>query len=95
MRSRKSRTVGRGALALSRRSGWRRGEAARGDLAVAQPGIAHVVHGIGEAAAAGMALLLPGAIIAHQKAADSARETAPALLALLLTLAYLTIALTG
>jgi hypothetical protein len=42
-----------------------------------------------------MTLLLPGAIITHQNAADSAKEMAPALLALLLTLAYLTIALTG
>ena len=42
-----------------------------------------------------MALLLLGAITAHRNAADSAKETAPALLALLLTLAYLTIALTG
>jgi hypothetical protein len=42
-----------------------------------------------------MARLLLGAIITHRKAADSARETAPALLALVLTLAYLTIALTG
>jgi len=46
-------------------------------------------------AAAGMALLLPGAIVAHRRAADSVKEMAPALLALLLTLAYLTIALTG
>jgi uncharacterized membrane protein YphA (DoxX/SURF4 family) len=52
-------------------------------------------HPLGVAAAAGMALLLVGAIIAHRKAADSAKEMAPALLALLLTLAYLTIALTG
>ena len=52
-------------------------------------------HPLGLAAAAGMALLLLGAIIAHRKAADSAKEMAPAWLALLLTLAYLTIALTG
>jgi uncharacterized membrane protein YphA (DoxX/SURF4 family) len=52
-------------------------------------------HPLGLAAAAGMALLLLGAIITHRKAADSAQEMAPALLALLLTLAYLTIALTG
>jgi uncharacterized membrane protein YphA (DoxX/SURF4 family) len=52
-------------------------------------------HPLGLAAAAGMALLLLGAIIAHRKAADSAKEMAPALLAILLTLAYLTIALTG
>jgi hypothetical protein len=42
-----------------------------------------------------MALLLLGAIIAHRKAADSAKEMAPAWVALLLTLAYLTIALMG
>ena len=52
-------------------------------------------HPLGLAAAAGMALLLLGAIITHRKAADSAKEMAPAWLALLLTLAYLTIALTG
>jgi uncharacterized membrane protein YphA (DoxX/SURF4 family) len=52
-------------------------------------------HPLGVAAAAGMALLLVGAVIAHRKAADSAKEMAPALLALLLTLAYLTIALMG
>jgi uncharacterized membrane protein YphA (DoxX/SURF4 family) len=52
-------------------------------------------HPLGLAAAAGMAPLLVGAIITHRKAADSAKEMAPALLALLLTLAYLTIALTG
>jgi hypothetical protein len=45
------------------------------------------------AAAAGMALLLLGAIITHRKAADSGKEMAPALLAFLLTLAYLAIAL--
>jgi len=42
-----------------------------------------------------MALLLIGAVITHRKAADSAKEAAPALAALALTLAYLTIALTG
>ena len=52
-------------------------------------------HPIGVAAAAGMALLLLGAIITHRKAADSAKEMAPALAALLLTLAYLAIALTS
>ena len=52
-------------------------------------------HPLGVAAAAGMALLLLGAIITHRKAADSAKEMAPALLALLLTLAYLAIALTS
>ena len=52
-------------------------------------------HPLGLAAAAGMALLLLGAIIAHRKAADNVKEMAPALLALLLTLAYLATALTG
>ena len=51
-------------------------------------------HPLGLAAAAGMALLLLGAIITHRKAADSAKEMAPALLALVLALAYLTAALT-
>ena len=50
-------------------------------------------HPLGLAAAAGMALLLLGAIVTHRKAADSAKEMAPALLAFLLTLAYLAIAL--
>src|SRR5690242_20717999 len=52
-------------------------------------------HPLGLAAAAGMVLLLLGAVIAHRQAADSAKELAPAWLALFLTLAYLTIALTG
>src|SRR6476659_3252257 len=52
-------------------------------------------HPLGLAAAAGMALLLVGAIMAHRKAADRAKEIAPAWLALLLTLAYLAIALAG
>ena len=52
-------------------------------------------HPLGVAAAAGMTLLLLGAIITHRKAADSAKEMAPALAALLLTLAYLAIALTS
>ncbi len=52
-------------------------------------------HPLGLAAAAGMALLLLGAIITHRRAADSAQEVAPAVLALLLTVAYLAIALMG
>jgi uncharacterized membrane protein YphA (DoxX/SURF4 family) len=52
-------------------------------------------HPLGLAAAAGMALLLLGAIITHRKAADSAQEVAPAVLALLLTVAYVAIALMG
>src|SRR5579864_5048234 len=52
-------------------------------------------HPLGLAAAAGMAMLLLGAIITHRKAAHSAKEMTPALLALLITLAYLIIALTS
>jgi hypothetical protein len=47
------------------------------------------------AAAAGMVLLLIGALIAHRRALDSAKEMAPALLALTITLAYLAIAATS
>jgi uncharacterized membrane protein YphA (DoxX/SURF4 family) len=50
-------------------------------------------HPLGVAAAAGMAVLLIGALVTHRKAADSAKETVPAVVALLLTLAYLAIAL--
>ena len=52
-------------------------------------------HLIGLAAAAGMALLLLGALITHRRAGDSAKEMAPALLALAVTIAYLAIALTS
>ncbi len=52
-------------------------------------------HPLGLAAAAGMALLLLGALITHRQAADSGKETAPALLALALTLTYLATALTS
>ncbi len=52
-------------------------------------------HPLGVAAAAGMALLLLGAIITHRKAADSAKEMVPALVGLVLTLAYLAIVLAG
>jgi uncharacterized membrane protein YphA (DoxX/SURF4 family) len=50
-------------------------------------------HPLGLAAAAGMALLLLGAVITHRRAADSGREMASALLALAITLAYLAVAL--
>ena len=52
-------------------------------------------HPLGLAAAAGMVLLLLGALITHRRAADSGKETAPALLALAITLAYLVVALTS
>jgi hypothetical protein len=51
-------------------------------------------HPLGLAAAAGMTLLLLGALISHRRAADSGKEMAPALLALAITIAYLAIALT-
>jgi uncharacterized membrane protein YphA (DoxX/SURF4 family) len=50
-------------------------------------------HPLGVAAAAGMALLLLGAIVTHRKAADSAKDMVPALAGLVLTLAYLALAL--
>ena len=52
-------------------------------------------HPLGAAAAAGMVLLLVGAVITHRQAADTGKEMAPALLALAITLAYLAISLTG
>ena len=52
-------------------------------------------HPLGLAAAAGMAVLLLGAVITHRRAADSGKEMAPALLALAITIAYLAVALTS
>ena len=52
-------------------------------------------HPLGLAAAAGMALLLLGAVITHRRAADNGKEMAPALLAIAITLAYLAISLTS
>jgi uncharacterized membrane protein YphA (DoxX/SURF4 family) len=52
-------------------------------------------HPLGIAAAAGMTLLLIGALITHRRAADSGKEMAPVLLALAITIAYLVIALTS
>ena len=52
-------------------------------------------HPLGLAAAAGMTLLLLGALITHRRAADGGKEMAPALLALAITIAYLAIALTS
>ena len=51
-------------------------------------------HPLGVAAAAGMALLLLGAVLTHRRAADSGKEIAPAVVALAITVAYLGIALT-
>src|SRR5690242_21802847 len=50
-------------------------------------------HPLGVAAAAGMTLLLAGAVITHRRAADDGKEMAPALVALALAIAYLAIAL--
>jgi len=52
-------------------------------------------HPLGLAAAAGVALLLLGAVITHRRAADGGKEIAPALLALAITIAYLAVALTS
>ena len=52
-------------------------------------------HPLGIAAAAGMVLLLLGAVLSHRRAADTGKETAPALIALAITTAYLAVALTS
>jgi uncharacterized membrane protein YphA (DoxX/SURF4 family) len=52
-------------------------------------------HPLGLAAAAGMTLLLFGALLTHRRAADSGKKAAPALLALAITIGYLAIALTS
>ena len=49
---------------------------------------------IGLAAASGMALLLVGALVIHRRAGDGLKDTAPAVVALALTIAYLAVALT-
>jgi uncharacterized membrane protein YhaH (DUF805 family) len=49
-------------------------------------------HPLGVAAAAGMAVLLTGALITHRRAKDSGKEMAPALIALVITAAYLAVA---
>jgi uncharacterized membrane protein YphA (DoxX/SURF4 family) len=52
-------------------------------------------HPLGVAAAAGMVLLLTGALLAHRRAGDAAKDAAPALLILVITIGYLAVALTG
>jgi uncharacterized membrane protein YphA (DoxX/SURF4 family) len=49
-------------------------------------------HPLGVAAAAGMVVLLIGALITHRRALDSAKEMAPALLSLAITIGYLAVA---
>jgi DoxX-like family len=46
-------------------------------------------HHLGMAAAAGMIVLLTGALIAHRRAGDTAKEAAPALIGLAVSIAYL------
>ena len=48
---------------------------------------------IGMAAAAGMAVLLLGALAAHRRAGDTLKEAVPALVALAVSVAYLAVAL--
>jgi hypothetical protein len=50
-------------------------------------------HLLGVAAAAGMAILLVGALIAHRRAGDRGKEVAPALITLLIAVGYLMTAL--
>ncbi|HEV3290803.1 MAG TPA: DoxX family protein [Streptosporangiaceae bacterium] len=50
---------------------------------------------LGVAAGAGMVLLLTGALLTHRRARDAAKEAAPALVALAITIAYLAVAVTG
>jgi hypothetical protein len=51
-------------------------------------------HPLGMAAAAGMIVLLTGALTAHRRAGDGAKETASALVALAISIAYLAAAVT-
>ena len=50
-------------------------------------------HPLGMAAAAGMAVLLLGALLTHRRAGDSGKEMTTALVAFAITIAYLAIAL--
>lgn len=52
-------------------------------------------HPLGLAAAAGMAVLLIGALMTHRRARDTGKEIAPALTALAITAAYLAAAVIG
>ena len=49
---------------------------------------------LGAAAAIGMILLLAGALVTHRRAGDPVNAAVPALLVLLLTIAYLAVTLT-
>ena len=50
-------------------------------------------HPLGLTAAAGMAVLLTGAVATHRRAGDAVKETAPALVTLAVAAAYLAVAL--
>jgi uncharacterized membrane protein YphA (DoxX/SURF4 family) len=52
-------------------------------------------HPLGVAAAAGMVLLLTGALAAHRRAGDAAKEAGAALLVLAITIGYLVVAVIG
>lgn len=52
-------------------------------------------HPLGVAAAVGMILLLIGALLTHRRTLDSAKEMTPALLTLVITVAYLAVAIVG
>ncbi len=53
------------------------------------------LHPLGIVAAAGMGLLLIGAVVTHVRAGDGGKELAPALASLVITAAYLVVALAG
>jgi DoxX-like family len=53
-----------------------------------------VWHPLGVAAAAGMAILLAGALVMHLRAADSLKHMTPALVILLATIVFLVVAIT-
>jgi hypothetical protein len=53
------------------------------------------LHPLGVAAACGMAVLLMAALVAHRRARDDVKTMAPALVAAVITAAYLIIALAG
>ena len=52
-------------------------------------------HPLGVAAAAGMAVLLLGALVSHRRAGDTGKDAAAALVTLVITVAYLVTALAG
>lgn len=53
------------------------------------------LHPLGVAAACGMAVLLAAALVAHRRARDDIKTMAPAVVAAVITAAYLIIALTS